>query len=159
MMFRTLTKYLVVFSCLAMTFVSCDPDRVYDKFKDIDGGIWNRTETIKFDVQIDDTVSYNTVFVNTRNSGDYAFSNLYIFMNTIYPDKKVSRDTIDCVLANDEGKWLGKGLGDKKDCQFLLKKGVRFHKKGIYTFEMEQAMRVDKLKGIESIGIRIEKMK
>ena len=151
-------KYFLIFSVIAYTLVSCDPDRVYDKFKDIEDGIWNRTETMKFDVQIDDTLSYHRVFVNIRNSGDYSYSNIFIFINTIYPDKKVSRDTIDCLLADDKGKWLGKGLGDLKDCQFLIKKGVRFHQKGIYTFELEQAMRVEKLKGIKSVGIRIEKI-
>jgi gliding motility-associated lipoprotein GldH len=138
---------------------SCDPDRVYDKFKDCKDGIWVRTEKIKFDVQVDDTLAYHRVFVNVRNSGDYRFSNLYLFMSTIYPDGKISVDTINCLLADDMGKWLGKGLGDIKDCQFLLKKGVRFHQKGVYTFELEQAMRVDKLEGIKSVGIRIEKMK
>jgi len=142
----------------ALLLVSCDRDRVYDKFKDIKNNIWTRTEIMKFDVQIDDTVSYHRVFVNVRNSGDYKFSNLYLFMSTIYPNGKISRDTMDCLLADDKGKWLGKGLGDLKTCRYLLKKGVRFRQKGIYTFGFEQAMRVEKLEGIKSIGIRIEKM-
>ena len=151
-------KYLLTISFFALIVVSCDSNRVYDKFKDIKDGAWFRKENVKFDVQINDTASYNIVYINTRNSGDYKFSNLYLFINTIYPDRKMSRDTVDCLLADDKGKWLGKGLGDLKDCKYLLKKGVRFHQQGIYTFEVEQAMRVDKLEGIESIGIRIEKM-
>jgi gliding motility-associated lipoprotein GldH len=152
------SKYFFTFLIIILSLTSCDRLRVYDKFKDIKDGIWNRTEKVKFDVQIDDTTSYHKVFVNVRNSSDYKFSNLYIFLSTIYPDAKVSRDTIDCILADDKGKWLGKGLGDLKDCQFFLKKGVRFHQAGIYTFELEQAMRVEKLEGIENVGIRIEKM-
>ena len=152
-------KYFLSFFAIALVLASCDPERVYDKFKDIKDGIWNRTETVKFDVQIDDTVSYHNVFINVRNNGNYRFSNIYFFINTIYPNRKISLDTIDCCLADDKGKWLGKGLGDLKNCRFLLKKGVRFHQKWIYTFEFEQAMRVDKLEGIESIGIRIEKLK
>ncbi len=150
--------YFFTLSFFTLMIVSCDPNRVYDEFKDIKNGTWYRKENVKFDVQINDTVSYHKVFINTRNSGDYKFSNLYLFINTIYPDRKISRDTVDCLLADDEGKWLGKGLGDLKDCRYLLKKGVRFHQQGIYTFEIEQAMRIDKLEGIESIGIRIEKM-
>lgn len=149
-------KYFLIFFA-ACLFLSCDPSRVYDKYKDIKDASWNKNDHVKFDVQIDDTVSYNNVYINIRNSGDYRFSNLYLFMSTVYPDLKVSVDTIECILANKEGKWLGKGLGDIKDSQMLLKKNVRFHKTGIYSFEFEQAMRVDVLDGIKSIGIRIEK--
>jgi len=144
---------------LVLSLVSCDPDRVCDNYKDIKNTSWARTEIVKFDVTIEDTTSYNKVFVNIRNTGNYKYSNLYLFMSTIYPNGKISRDTIDCLLANDKGKWLGKGLGDIKDCRYLLKKGVRFHQKGIYTFGFEQAMRIENLEGIKSIGIRIEKMK
>ncbi|NTW32304.1 MAG: gliding motility lipoprotein GldH [Bacteroidetes bacterium] len=149
---------LLLAGFITVSIVSCDQNRVYDKFKDIKGGIWNKSEIMKFEVQIDDTVSYHNFFINVRNSGNYKYCNLYIFLNTIRPDRKVSRDTIDCLLANDMGKWLGKGLGDRKDCRFLLKRGLRFHQKGIYSFELEQAMRVDNLEGIESVGVRIEKI-
>jgi gliding motility-associated lipoprotein GldH len=151
-------KYFLLFLSACMLF-SCDPSRVYDKFKDIDNAKWNKNEHVKFDVQIDDTVSYNNVYINLRNSGDYKYSNIYLFISTIYPSGKISVDTVECVLANAEGKWLGKGLGDIKDCQMLFMKNVRFHQTGIYTFEFEQAMRTDELEGIKSIGIRIEKIK
>ena len=148
------------FLLIPMSFITgCDGDRVYDKFKDIPDGLWNRTEFIKFDVEIDDTTAVYNVFINLRHTGNYKFSNVYFFLSTIYPDKKISRDTVDCLLADEKGKWLGKGLGDLKDNQFMLKRNVYFRQKGIYTFEFEQAMRVDKLEGIESIGIRIEKSK
>jgi len=122
-------KYILAFIVIATTVTACDSDRVYDKFKDIKDGIWNKVETIKFDVSIDDTIPYHKVFINVRNKSIYKFSNLYIFLNTTYPDGKTSRDTIDCLLADDKGKWLGKGLGDLKDCRYLLKNRVKFHQK------------------------------
>jgi gliding motility-associated lipoprotein GldH len=158
MMLLKSVKYIVAFCVVALSLVSCDSGRVYDTFKSVKDAVWNRAEQIKFDVQIDDTNSYNKVFINTRNNDNYRFSNLYIFITTNYPDGKISRDTIDCIVADDKGKWLGKGIGDTRTCRFLLKKGVRFHQKGIYSFEFEQAMRVEKLEGIESVGMRIEKM-
>jgi gliding motility-associated lipoprotein GldH len=152
-----LLKYFFLLIPAFMLF-SCDSSRIYDKSKDIENEKWSKDEPVKFDVQIDDTVSYNNVYINLRNTGDYNFSNIYLFLSTIYPDQKISIDTIECILADDKGKWLGSGLGDIKDNQMLLKKGVRFHQTGIYTFEFEQAMRIDELEGIKSIGIRIEKM-
>ena len=154
---KLLKYFLLLFS--ACVLYSCDSSRVYDKFKDIEGGVWNKDKHIKFDVQIDDTLSYHNIYINLRNSGSYKFSNVFLFISTIYPDNKISIDTVECIIADDKGEWLGKGLGDIKDNQMLLKKNVRFHKAGIYSFEFEQAMRTDNLEGIKSIGIRIEKNK
>ncbi len=55
------------------------------------------------------------------------------------------------------GKWLGKGFGKIRDNQILLNSGLRFPMKSIYLFEIGQAMRTEILKGVEDIGIRIEK--
>jgi gliding motility-associated lipoprotein GldH len=155
-MIRTLRYFF--FFVTACMLLSCDPARVYDKFKDINDSKWYAGEHVKFDVQVEDTVSYNNVYLNIRNTGDYKYSNLYMFISTIYPDQKISIDTVECILADEEGQWLGKGTGSIKDNQLLLKKAFRFHQTGIYTFEFEQAMRVDTLEGIKSVGLRIEKI-
>lgn len=151
-------KYLLPLLFILLT-QSCRDDSIYDKQKKISGGIWNQKEVLKFDVQVDDTLSSYRMFINTRNSTYYNYSNLYIFITINYPGEKISRDTIDCLLADEKGKWLGKGSGGYKDCSYLIKKGIRFNQKGIYSLVLEQAMRVENLEGIESIGIRIEKMK
>jgi len=148
-----------VISLLLISFYSCDPNRIFDEYKDIKNSVWKQTDNIKFNVIIEDTLTPHNFFINVRNTCNYRFSNLYIFLNTEYPNGKISRDTINCLLADDDGKWLGKGLGDIKDNQYLLKKGVRFHQKGTYSFGLEQAMRIDTLQGIKSMGIRIEKIK
>ena len=68
-----------------------------------------------------------------------------------------ARDTIECILADNSGKWLGEGSGDIWDNQILFKKGVRFRKTGTYRFTLEQAMRVENLPLIMDVGMRIEK--
>ena len=104
-----------------------------------------------------DTVSLCSCYINVRNTTDYPFSNLYLFIKTIYPDGKVAMDTIQLQLADKSGKWLGKGIGKLRDNQVLLMKDIRFPYTGKYVFEISQAMRVNKLKGIKDIGMRISK--
>jgi len=67
----------------------------------------------------------------------------------------MSRDTIEFVLADIEGRWLGKGWGAIKDNSVLLNRSMRFPLKGKYEFKIQQAMRVDTLDGISDIGIQI----
>jgi len=142
---------------LSLTLASCDSRRVFEENKALADGKWKAKEKISFRVTIPDTTIAYNVYLNVRNVLDYPYSNLYLFMETKFPDGRKSRDTLECMLADYDGRWLGSGIGSMKFNQFLLQKGVFFSQKGIYLFEVEQAMRVNELKGIHDIGLRIEK--
>jgi gliding motility-associated lipoprotein GldH len=111
---------------------------------------------VTYTVPIQDTVNPYNVFVNIRNSDGYDFSNLYLFIDITAPNNATERDTINCVLADNAGKWLGQGLGDIWDNKILFKYNTRF-RKGDYKFKLTQAMRVDKLPEIMDVGLRIER--
>ncbi len=145
-------------SFLFLLLVSCSSDTLFEENKHINES-WDKNDTLCFEVEISNiSIPYN-FYINIRNSIDYKYSNFYFFMNSIFPDGSLRRDTIECILANLEGKWLGKGFGGIKENNLLLRKGIKFPQKGIYEFRIEHAMRVNDnkgLHGIEDIGIRIE---
>lgn len=142
---------------LLVFFSSCDSKRIFEKNSEISGNTWNAAQKIKFEVNITDTISGNNVLINLRHAGYYPFSNLFLFINTTFPNGKVTRDTVECILSDDKGKWFGEGLGDMWDARILFKRNVRFSQSGTYVFEYEQAMRVENLAGIMDVGLRIEK--
>ena len=142
---------------LVFLFIACDSKRFYEENKVIPEGVWNRSNKIHFEVNNIDTTGHYTFFLNVRNSLDYPYCNLYLFLTTLFPDGNTGKDTVECQLAEYSGKWYGTGAGSVKFNRFLFQKNVRFNYKGTYTFEVEQAMRVTDLKGITDIGIRIEK--
>jgi gliding motility-associated lipoprotein GldH len=152
---------VIQISCLCIILVfgfsSCGKGTIFDKNQTISGESWKRTDVVKFEVPVTDTLTPVDFFLNVRNSTDYRFSNLYLFITTIFPDKKFARDTVECILSSPDGKWLGKGISKLKENNILLKKLIRFPKKGMYRFEIEQGMRVESLEGITDIGIRIQK--
>jgi gliding motility-associated lipoprotein GldH len=142
---------------LLFGFTACDSKRVYEQNIDIPEYIWDKDNPVYFDVEIKDTVSLHHIYINIRNASGYAYSNLYLFLDTKYPNNSMSRDTIECILADPSGKWLGDGSGDIWDNQILFKKNVRFKQIGTYKFRYEQAMRMPKLPMIMDVGLRIEK--
>ena len=152
-------KYLqsIVLGCLFFLVTSCDPSRYFEENKKVDKGEWEQNEPLLFQVTVTDTVSAFNVYLNVRNSGSYRFSNLYLFVNTIFPQGQIERDTVECQLAAPDGRWLGDGLGDIFDNRILFQQGVRFPQTGEYRFELTQAMRINPLPGIMDAGIRIEK--
>jgi gliding motility-associated lipoprotein GldH len=141
----------------AILLISCDPNRVFEKNIRIPDGIWDRNNPVRFEVMVEDTITPHNLYINVRNTGMYPVSNLYIFVTTIAPSGHTIKDTVQVILADERGKWLGKGLGDIWDNQKLYKEQVRFAQKGEYIFEYEQAMRLEKLPFILDVGLRVEK--
>ncbi|RME14198.1 MAG: gliding motility lipoprotein GldH [Bacteroidetes bacterium] len=137
-------------------FLSCKKtSTVYSKYYYFEKQEWASKDTAKFRVDIIDTISLCDVNIKIRHGELYPYSNLYVFLTTVYPDKSRKTDTIECILANSKGKWYGSGLGDLYDITLPIKKNVRFSKSGVYEFYFVNAMRQDPLPNISEFGFEI----
>ncbi len=136
---------------------SCTNHVVYHHSKQVNAETWHMEDTLRFDVQIDDTLSLHELYLDVRNTTDYSYSNLFLFMDIEFPGGRVLRDTLECILAERDGSWTGKGFGHIKSNRFLFRDDVWFPDTGVYTFKVYQGMRYEKLPGISDIGIRIER--
>jgi gliding motility-associated lipoprotein GldH len=152
---RNLFFFFLIFLVLILT--SCDSKRFFEENKSFENGVWMNTKSPSFTVNIADTLVRYDLYLNIRNDGLYPYSNLYLFIHTTIPGGIKATDTVECQLADPNGKWRGSGPGNLKFNRFLFQKGMAFPQKGDYRFELEQAMRVKELKGIRDAGIRIEK--
>lgn len=150
-------KPVLFFLLMVFLFGSCQSSAVFEENKAIEESIWHQDKEVYFDVPITDTLSLHRIFINVRHKGGYAYSNLFLFVKTVYPADIIVQDTVEYYLATPQGEWLGSGIGDIKYNSQLYKKGVRFPQKGIYRVFVSQGMRELQLKDICDIGIRIEK--
>jgi gliding motility-associated lipoprotein GldH len=157
-MFPNQSSFLAPLLLAAVVFMSsCDNKRFFEENTAVEKGLWKADAKIRFEVPVNDTSSFYNFYLNVRNSTDYPYSNLYLFIRTTSPAGKIALDTVDCPLADYSGKWLGTGFGSIKFNRCLVQSHLNFRKKGQYIFELEQAMREKELKGIMDVGIRIEK--
>ena len=140
-----------------VVYESCTTGAVYENYLEIQGQSWGINEMAKFDAPIEDTLSNYDVFIHVRNLSKYENRNLWLFVKTTAPNGAFVKDTFEIYLADDRGKWLGKGWGDVYDNKIPYKSNIRFPLQGDYTFELVQAMRVEELKYITDVGISIEK--
>jgi gliding motility-associated lipoprotein GldH len=154
---KLLKPYNFLFPLLIISLISCDPARVFEKNTRIPDGIWERDNIVGFDLVVEDTISAYNLYVNVRNANLYPMSNLYLFITTTAPSGHSIRDTVEVILADEKGKWLGSGLGDIWDLQQPYKRNIRFAQSGKYTFEYEQGMRIERLPFILDVGLRVEK--
>jgi gliding motility-associated lipoprotein GldH len=149
--------YIIPVLLVVLFFSSCDSKRIFEENKKIPGEGWSSSNVIKFDVEIANLEMPTNFYINVRNADGYPYNNLFLFIKTTFPNGKMSNDTLECVLADENGKWLGKGMGDIYDNQIPFKKNVRFPEIGKYTFEIQHGMRTDIIPLIIDMGLRIEK--
>ena len=148
--FRQMMIYSVCIVC-----VTCTHTAYYEKFHTLDKQ-WDKDKEYFFIYDIEDnSVSYN-LSLEIRNNNLYPYQNLWLFCTEEQPEGLVLRDTIECILADDYGKWLGSGI-TIYHLSVPLRTGYIFPHTGKYTFTICQGMRDDRLKGIEQIGVHIEK--
>jgi gliding motility-associated lipoprotein GldH len=134
---------------------SCEKGIIFDNTKRLENDVWKSDQIIRFDVPLEDTVNIYKFYLNLRHTTSYRYANIFLFISSTFPDGTQARDTVECILADPSGKWLGKGISNIRDNQVLLRRGLKFAQKGTYIFEFEQAMRGPELKGIMDIGLRI----
>ena len=147
-----------LFSLLTvLVTVACNGDVVYERNERIPGNEWSRYHIPVFEVEITDTLNAHNLLINLRNTGEYPRSNLFLFISATSPRGAFTRDTLELVLAEPSGRWKGRGFGSVWQNRFFYRQNVRFPERGIYTFEVEQAMRIDDLPGILDVGLRIER--
>jgi gliding motility-associated lipoprotein GldH len=121
--------------------ISCNKNVVYSKYERIDENKgWAARKLIDFEAELTDTNQLYNVYINIRNAENYPYRNLFMFLHTTYPNGQTAVDTIECILADEQGHWLGKGMGDLYDNSILFKKNARFKQEGKYKFSFEQIM-------------------
>jgi len=143
---------------LSSLFFSCNKNVVFSEYKKLPEEGWRISNKLSYDVTIEDNSKYHNVFLTVRHADAYPYSNLYLFLTTTYPDGKISTDTLECILANKKGEWLGDGAGDLWDHKIPLKKNLHFPQNGKYIFTFEQGMRSDPLPMILDFGMIVEKV-
>ena len=79
-----------------------------------------------------------------------------MFLHTTFPNGNQTHDTIECILAYPDGRWVGDGSGRMRTAKILLNNNLRFPISGNYHFEIEQAMREPVLEGVADVGLRFE---
>ncbi len=147
----------MMWALLLLLFAACGPDVIYEDYVTIPEGGWSKDSMASFRVNIDDVNTYYDIFINVRNKSDYPNSNIWLFIDVTSPEGKTIRDTINCYLADEHGKWTGSGWGDLFLVHYPYRRSVKFAEPGEYRFNIIQGMRYDELEGIHNIGITIAK--
>lgn len=151
-------NFFFLFLVLMVGLISCNQGLVFEKSQEIPNATWDMNAPISFEFDITDTVSLHNFYVTLRNQEAYAFSNIFLFVSLEFPNGKLNIDTLNCPLADAEGRWYGSGLGDLYDNRIIFKERRKFPMAGHYRVSIQQAMRTNQLEGIADVGFRLSKL-
>lgn len=147
--------YIAACIVICMTwFYSCMPEELYYHFHSFEGSVWHKDTLVCFETSVTDTTSIYDVDIEIINDNSYPYKNLWLFVDYELPSGAMRSDTVECVLADDFGKWYGKGLS-RYELAVTYDSNVKFARSGVYKYRIRQAMRDDELPGISDVGLRI----
>ena len=66
-----------------------------------------------------------------------------------------SRDTLECFLADETGRWFGRGSSSVRTGTMLFQRNVRFTQMGNHQFVFTHGMRTENLENIMDLGMKI----
>jgi gliding motility-associated lipoprotein GldH len=155
---RTNRGFILYLLALSLLITSCNTNVVYTDSVAMKDKTWQLMNTPVFKVAITDTVYSNNLFFTLRTGSDYQFRNIFFFVTAISPHGRNITDTLQYYLADDKGKWYGKGFGDIHELKLPYKSNVFFPSRGEYIFKIQHGMRSEELTGVYDIGLRIEKI-
>lgn len=147
----------------SILLLSCDQNYFFDEYQTTPKG-WEKKDVKKFSFEQKDTIGNYDMFINIRNNYEYPYSNLFLIVKTFMPNGKAHVDTLQYQMANPDGSLMGEGFSDTKTSKLLFQNAYQFKKSGVYTIEIEHAIRSantiegeNTLHGITDVGLRIEK--
>jgi gliding motility-associated lipoprotein GldH len=147
-------KYLILFSILFFTLLSCGPKVIFDQKVSVSDP-WLYEKNIKFDFEVtDETKKYDLILI-LSHSDVFSYENLYINATTVFPDGTKTTNPVSLQLADENGKWLGDCSGDNCKIPVEMSSRAYFKNKGKYSIILQQFSRKDSLDGISAIELKV----
>ena len=141
--------------CILFSLLGCDRNRIFEKHVDLKGS-WplQSSQLFEFDI-IDSEIPYQITGM-VRNKNSYAFNNLYVKFELFHENSLIKTNLTEVILFEPKtGKPLGSGMGSTFDRNFDFVKSHTFETSGHYKIKLTQFMRLDTLKDIDRIGVRV----
>ena len=151
---KKLILTLVLFTAV---FSSCDPGKIYEKHIDNERITWNRFDVKTFRVDIKDISSSYDFYVAIRHLTDVPLKYITIKSIIYTPSGETRMMEHKIMLKDDEGKLLGKGMGDLWDIVYLAREDLQFSEPGTCTVEISSTMMQTNLPGIMQVGLIVKK--
>lgn len=140
-------------------FSSCRESYFYDHSYTMTNEQWTDENSLSFSFEIKDTLQQYNLFLDLRHTMDYEYQNLYVKIDTKYPNGHVLSDTLSFDLANSLGDWNGKCNSSECDLRVYLANKIRFEQEGNFQISFSPFSRIKTITYVKEVSLRIQEYK
>jgi gliding motility-associated lipoprotein GldH len=151
-------KFLIGAACILL-LASCNPNKVFERYENIDNNKWAKDKIVTFEVEINDISVPYDVELALRHSSYYVWADILVNLTTVYPDGEERMKDYDLFLRNKDGSFKAEGAGDLWDITFPLMEKASFNVKGKYIFKIQNIMPRLETDDIMQVGLIVKKSK
>lgn len=153
---KSFLRLMLLAPLALMLLWGCNNNAIFDQSYSFPKHQWAKGDTVEFKVPINDSVSNYDFILTLRNSTEYLYSNLWVYVMVTAPDGTTSKVAEKLPIARPDGSWIGRVSGSLVENRLRFASKV-FPIKGTYTFKICNATQQGTISNIEDIGLRIQK--
>ena len=136
----------LLFPLVLLLITSCTGHNRFHSYLPVNKDGWKRTDTLCFHaVPIDTNRNCMEISLGIRHTHKYPYRDIYV---------SIGKDTLHIDLADEQGRWKGKGIGDMRLVQQEASISLT-DMDSCGTIRIHHIMRHDPLPGISDIGIEV----
>lgn len=150
----------LVAGLLFSSLISCAEGEVYYRFHHIEKGKWYRDSSLIFtmdSLKIRGGATYD-VTIEISSGYLYPYRNLWLQIDHNLADSLFRSDTLQYRLANENGQWLGSGVGGLNQLSLPYLSSLPLDTAQHYWLSIRQMMSDDPLIGIEKVGVKVKEV-
>lgn len=133
---------------------SCDSDKVYHNYVDVNMWGWNTTDTLFFTMPDMIETGEMEVFLCVRTTAAFNNKTLHLLTTINRDDVEIHTDTIFIPIYDSKGRTLGKGFPYTTTIKTMPT--LHVDSGHVYKYCISHTMNEPEIKGIASVGLEME---
>lgn len=145
---------VLLFTAL-LFLASCGEQPYFEKTYSFENRKWEQEVKPEFKVKIEDVSQPYNITLFLRTTTDYPYNNLWVYLKTTTPDGTTKREPFEIKISNPDGSWVGTKTGTVVETALYFKERM-LPQKGLYTFQLEQAITKSTVDEVLDLGLSVD---
>ncbi|MBN2756637.1 MAG: gliding motility lipoprotein GldH [Bacteroidales bacterium] len=143
---------------ILLLLFSCDKNKIFHEVYAFDNYQWEKSKILTFEPEITSTnLSYKFIF-NIRYFTGFPYKYLHLNLNITNTDGQTFTKEISIQIISEDLKYLGEGMGDYWDIDYVFIDKQIINKTGKYKIEIQHNIDNEVVTRIGEFGITISKL-
>jgi gliding motility-associated lipoprotein GldH len=147
-----LLLYIILFSILTVSSISCDKGPVFEKYLKLKNSTWDRFDIKQFDILLNEPNKSYDITLVVRSNEQFKSDKLPVYVILTSPKGEESISEVS-IPVRENGKLITEPKGTKPESRLVLWKSIHIAANSNCKISIENLIPVIQTEGIEEIGI------